>query len=186
MYNAEPTVTAWTFLADVPVNWAGPDNWKGKYGTNEAPEDWTSWLGTIKAEVNKQSTQYEYPYGGMPVNSTPLAGSSIYANSIDKALYLTYMEYQSAVEAGYHCYAMTAETNGNHPWGPSFMSYLANKKEVDFTTIQNDIYYLLDAGSRVEDYMGYVDGDNGYNFDFVNEASAMTLTVGDKDRKSVV
>ena len=89
------------------------------------------------------------------------------------------MEYQSAVEAGYHCYAMTAETNGNHPWGPSFMSYLANKKEVDFTTIQNDIYYLLDAGSYVKDYMGYVDGDNGYNFDFVNEASAMTLTVGD-------
>ncbi len=184
MYNAEPTATAWTFLADVPVNWAGPDNWKSKYGTNEAPEDWTSWLGTIKAEVNKQSTQYEYSYGGTPVNSTPLAGSSIYANSIDKALYLTYEEYQNAVEAGYHCYAMTAETNGNHPWGPSFMNYLANGEKVDFTTIQNDIYYLLDAGSYVEDYMGYVDGEDGYNFDFINDAAAMTLKVGDAEYKA--
>ena len=28
MYNAEPTVTAWSFFADAWKHWAGPDNWQ--------------------------------------------------------------------------------------------------------------------------------------------------------------
>lgn len=39
--------------------------------------------------------------------------------SIDKALYLSNEVYQSAKDAGYHCYAMTAEseTSAEYPWG---------------------------------------------------------------------
>lgn len=58
------------------------------------------------------------------------------------------------------------------------MSFLAGGDTCDFTAIQNDIYYLLDAGSRVEDYMGYVEGN--YNFDFVNDASKLSMKVGDE------
>lgn len=198
MYNAEPTATAWSFNNPNSTDdwygpgswacWTGPDNWYSKYHTNAAPNNWAEWLRMIGREVESQGTKYEYPYGGTVGMSTPEAVYSAehFANSIDKALYLTYMEYKSAIETGYHCYAMTAETSSGEKyiWGPSFMSYLANKETVDFTTIQNDIYYLLDAGSCVEDYMGYVDGDNGYNFDFINDAAAMTLKVGDTEYKA--
>ena len=56
------------------------------------------------------------------------------------------------------------------------MDYMAGGETVSFADIQNDILYLVDAGSYVEDYMGYVEGY--YNFDFVNKAEALTITVG--------
>lgn len=54
------------------------------------------------------------------------------------------------------------------------MDYLAEGKEVSFDEIQNDIYYLLDAGSTVVDEIGY--GDD-YDFAFV-KPEEMVLTVG--------
>lgn len=48
-----------------------------------------------------------------------------------------------------------------------------------FDSIANEIIYLLDEGSYVEDYMGYVEGD--YNFNFINDASKLTITVGRGD-----
>lgn len=179
MYNSDPTVTAWTFKADQVLNWAGPDNWNSKYGSNDEPNDWTAYLSAIGKQVAAQGNTYEYPYGGTATNSTPVEQQSIYANSIDKALYLTYMAYQDVVRAGYHCYAVKADTGSGsqYLWGPSFMNFLAGGKTVDFSTIQNDIFYLVAAGSRVEDYIGYVKDD--YDFDFVNDASKLSMKVGD-------
>lgn len=184
MYNAEPTVTAWTFKADAVLSWAGSDNWCSKYGSNEAPENWSKYLAKVGAMVEYQGTTYEYPYGGTVGKSTPVSGQSLYANSVDKALYLTYQAYQEAASK-YTCYAMTAnQSKGTqYVWGPSFVNYLANGEEVSFAQIQNDIIYLVDAGSKVEDYMGYVEGD--YNFDFVNNASDLTLKVGDATYEAV-
>ncbi|MFQ9886709.1 MAG: doubled motif LPXTG anchor domain-containing protein [Negativibacillus massiliensis] len=182
MYNAEPTVTAWTFFADSYNNWAGPDNWNSKYGNNNAPENWESWLDDIGQKVAAQGTTYEYPYGGTPINATPedKEQQSNYANSIDKALYLTHQVYQEAQNAGYHCYAMNATSNADHPWATSFMNYLAGGKEVSFNDIQNDIYYLLDAGSQVVDVIGEgVDNTgNEYNFDFVDKIENIDVKVG--------
>lgn len=56
------------------------------------------------------------------------------------------------------------------------MKYLGDNKEASFNEIKNDILYLIDTGSYVEDYMGYVDGN--YNFNFINDASKLTITVG--------
>ena len=182
MYNAEPTVTAWTFFADSYNNWAGPDNWNSKYGNNNAPENWESWLDDIGQKVAAQGTTYEYPYGGTPINATPedKEQQSNYANSIDKALYLTHQVYQEAQNAGYHCYAMNATSNADHPWATSFMNYLAGGKEVSFDDIQNDIYYLLDAGSQVVDVIGEgIDNvGNEYDFKFINNIDNLNLTVG--------
>ena len=184
MYNAEPTVTAWTFFADSYNNWAGPDNWNSKYGNNNAPENWESWLDDIGQKVAAQGTTYEYPYGGTPINATPedKEQQSNYANSIDKALYLTHQVYQEAQNAGYHCYAMNATSNADHPWATSFMNYLANGKEVSFAEIQNDIYYLLDAGSQVVDVIGEgIDNvGNEYDFKFIDAADKLTLKVGNE------
>ena len=183
MYNAEPTVTAWSFLADAWNNWAGPDNWNSKYGSTSAPDSWSAWLSDIGAKVDAQGTQYEYPYGGTVTTATPQDNwQTAYANSIDKALYETYQTYQAAAAEGYHCYAMKASSNADYPWASSFMDYLAGGKAVSFDDIQNDIYYLLDAGSKVVDVIGYGTDNKGnkYNFDFVDDISALTLTVNGK------
>lgn len=52
-----------------------------------------------------------------------------------------------------------------------------------FESIANEVIHLLDAGSRVEDYMGYVEND--YNFDFVNELDKIKLTVGGAELPAV-
>lgn len=174
MYNESPTATAWSFENDGSIlSWAGPDNWNSKYGSNDAPEDWAVWLGQIGDLVEKDGTTYDYPYGGTQGEVIPVEENQNHAMSIDKALYLTYTTYRETASK-YHCYAMTAGTNGNYPWASSFMKFLANGEEVTFSGIQNDIYYLLDAGSKVVDVIGY--GED-YDFDFVSDASKLTLTV---------
>ena len=196
MYNAEPTATAWSFnQPNSKDDWygpgsfgtfAGPDNWYSKYHTNNGPSSWSEWLSTVAAQVATQGTTYEYPYGGTIITATPEDRENWdknYAMSIDKALYLTYQTYQEAVSAGYHCYSVVANTGsgGEYTWGPSFMTYLAGGNTVSFDDIQKDIYYLLAAGTKVEDYMGYVADD--YNFDFV--ADGLTMKVGEQTYEAV-
>ena len=178
MYNENPTVIAWSFKADVEKHFAGPDNWKSKYGSDEAPENWTDWLSTAGEQIKALDEKYEYSYGTEPRVCTDVNAATTTANSIDKALYLTNKVYQDAKAEGYHCYAMKADSKSGmqYLWGPSFMEYLADGKAVSFGTIKQHILYAVDAGSYVKDYMGYVDGD--YNFDFVNDASKLSITVG--------
>ena len=180
MYNEEPTVTAWSFFADAWNTWAGPDNWNSKYGSNVAPENWDDWMTDIENKVASQGTTYEYLYGGTATQATPQNNwQTAYANSIDKALYLTYQTYQDVEEAGYNCYAMQATSNASYDWASSFMDYLSDGKQVSFDAIQNDIYYLLSAGSKVVDEIGN-------NFDFVNNASNLTMKVGNTPLDAVL
>ena len=176
MYNAEPTVTAWSFFADAWKHWADPENWNSKYGSNNPPDDWSEWMNKIGKQVEAQGTEYEYPYKGTVIKSTPEDDTyKNYANSIDKALYLTYQVYQAAKTKGYNCYAVAKESSTNYHWGPAFMRYLANGETVNFDKIQNDILYAVSAGSTVEDQMGDA-------FDFV--PGSLKLTVGGKELKS--
>ena len=176
MYNAEPTATAWSFKADSWKHWAGPDNWSSKYGSNTPPDSWSERMTEIGAQVEAQGTEYEYLYDGTAEKWTPEDETyTNYANSIDKALYLTYQVYQEAQEAGYNCYAVANEVERNYLWGPAFMHYLANGQTVDFDKIQNDILYAVSAGSTVEDQMGDA-------FDFVPDS--LKLTVGGTELKS--
>ena len=177
MYGEEPTAVAWQFMADSLQTFVGPDNWSSRYGSNDAPKSWDVWLEKIGGEVEADGSLYDYPYGGtFPDTFIPPEENQNHANSVDKALYLTYTAYEDAASR-YHCYAMTANTNKGeqYVWGPAFMDYLAGGEEVDFTGIQNDIFYLLDAGSQVIDVMGKTDA---YDFDFVNSLDALEVTVG--------
>lgn len=179
MENGEPVTSgAGTF--------GGPENWNSKYGSGTyIPEDWRSWLSSIKQQIEADGGKYEYSYGEEYSEYIPWSERTEHATSVDKALYLTYEVYMEAVHAGYHCYAMTAETPSaaSNPWGPSFIKALGGGQDIDFTDIQNDIYYLLGADSDVVDYMGYVEND--YNFDFVNEASTLSVKVGEKSYEAV-
>ncbi len=191
MYNAEPTAIALQggdqTETDGSDAFAAPDNWPTKYGSNDEPDNWKTWLEGISTLIQKDKDTYELPYaqttsGLQKTKWLPNIEKMNHATSVDKALYLTNETYQSAKTAGYHCYAMEAEgTAGtSFPWGPSFMNYLAGGKEVSFEDIHNDIYYLLSEGSTVEDVIGYGTDNRGnaYNFDFVNDISKLTLKVG--------
>lgn len=184
MYNEEPTAIGLE-NADKTNIFAGPDNWATKYGRNAAPGSWEAYLGDVETQIQLDGDRYDAPYG----TSFTHGGENAYisyddranhAMSIDKALYLTYKTYSNAASK-YHCYAMLASTNADHPWATSFMKYLAGGKSVDFDQIQNDIYYLLDAGSTVVDVIGHTDD---YNFDFVNDAANLTMTVGGETLKT--
>ena len=182
MYNEEPTAINLQ-NGDKTNIFAGPDNWQTKYGVNTAPESWDDWLAEINELIQEDGFKYEAPYGGEYESFISFDDRENHAMSVDKALYLTNQVYKEAQNAGYHCYAMKASSNADHPWASSFMNYLANGETVDFDQIQNDIYYLLDAGSKVDDYMGYVESD--YNFDFVNDASALSMKVGETTYEAV-
>ena len=132
----------------------------------------------IGAQVEAQGTEYEYLYDGTAEKWTPEDETyTNYANSIDKALYLTYQVYQEAKTKGYNCYAVVNENEktATYPWGPDFMRYLVGGETVNFNKIQNDILYAVSAGSTVEDQMGDA-------FDFV--PGSLKLTVGGTELKS--
>ena len=77
----------------------------------------------------------------------------------------------------------------------SFKSWLAEKGYVTrydstkataeeiFSNVKDQLIYLLDDGSYVVDYMGYVAND--YNLDFINKAETLTLTVGGEEKTVV-
>ncbi|MCU6755820.1 von Willebrand factor type A domain [uncultured Eubacterium sp.] len=186
MFNEDPTAVAWSFMADAEKHFAGPDNWASQYGNNDAPKDWSDTLAKIGAKSDAQDDAHDYQYGTEPdpEKLTDVSRQDAYANSVEKALYLTEQEYKN-ICSKYHCYAMNATKNigQQYAWGPSFMEYLADGKTVDFSDIQNDILYLVDHGSSIEDYMGYVEGD--YNFD-LKDLESVTLTVNGKKLDAAV
>ena len=115
-----------------------------------------------------------------------------HANNVEKAMYLVAETFKAAQDAGYNCYAIdsAATPNSLYPWGSELMDYLAKDKgDVDFTQIKEEIYYLVDVGSTVKDYMGYDASEDGYNFDLViNDDRSnpyMTIDTLDADGKSI-
>lgn len=164
---------------------AGNDCWGIRHyqegGDQFIPDSWTSYLSDVGAHLSDVDT-YIQPYDGRNNSLYIPKGNTTLPTTVDVALYKTSEVYRAMQEEGYHCYALTAETEAAsaYPWGPSFMNYLSGGEEVSFTQIQNDIYYLLSAGSKVVDVMGFGfdNADNIYNFDFVDDPERLTLTVG--------
>ena len=171
---------------------AGPENWLAKYGDNNGPENWDTWFTQIKAQMEADKDTYYVPYAEQYQNENHISWDerAEHATSVDTALYLTNEVYQSAKNAGYHCYAMKATSNVDHPWASRFMDYLANGQEVSFEDIQNDIFYLLDEGSSVVDVIGFGtdNAGNEYNFDFVDNLDNLKITVGgnELDKEDII
>lgn len=187
MYGEEPTITSEGYWGNdgSPYYSVDPYSWSFKYGTNNPPADWNAWIQQVGELIKNDTGKFDYPYD----QKDSLTGGknwgesdpSTYLMSVDKALYKTYEVYRAAQEAGYRCYTMNIGTATEYSWGPSFVKYLGGNQDVNFESIKNDIYYALDAGSRVEDVIGYGTDNKGakYNFDFVDDASALKLTVGE-------
>lgn len=186
MYDSDAKIVPYYWMNDgSPYFSKDPYSWSFKYGSNESPKDWGTWIDSIKAAIAAETiSPVNYSQkDNLTVDDGVLADGldpAKYSTSVDRALYYSYQTYQSAKDKGYNCYAISAQTGKevSYEWGSSFMNYLAGGKTVDFTKIHNDILYLVDKGSTVADYMGYVEND--YNFD-LEDLSSVKLTVGGKE-----
>ncbi len=80
-------------------------------------------------------------------------------------------------------YAMDVEMDTSY-WRCDFDMLIGNST-LDFSTIENDILYLAEHGSTVDDLFGLVSNTEGYIFDFVDEAEKLTLKVGEASYEAV-
>jgi hypothetical protein len=161
---------------------AGNDCWGIRHyyegGDNFIPDNWDAYLQDVENHLSDVE-QYIQPYDNMSQENHIPRGDTVLPTTVDVALYKTAKLYHELSEK-YHCYAVLGDTGvTNYPWGPGFMTYLADGKKVSFDDIQKDIYYLLDAGSQVVDIIGQGKDNQGkdYNFNVVNLEN-MTITVG--------
>lgn len=166
---------------------AGNDCWGIRHyyegGDQFIPNDWNTYLQDVENHLSDVE-QYIQPYDNMSQENHIPRGNTVLPTTVDVALYKTAKLYHELGEK-YHCYAVLGDTGvTNYPWGPDFMTYLADGKKVSFDDIQKDIYYLLDAGSQVVDIIGQGEDNKGnnYNFDVVNLEN-MTITVGGVELK---
>lgn len=173
--------------------WCSPDCWSLQHG-KEAPtvEGWETWYSLLKGT---NSSKLEYALGKgvsytdfwKPISDKlqedkneayKMAGDSYieynngesmnYPSTVDVALFKTASLFRE-LEEKYNVYAVLNQENKDHPWGATYMRWLAGGKQVNFSSIQNDLCYLYGAGTVVTDVMGsgvYTDG-KPYDFDFV-------------------
>ena len=161
---------------------ASPDGWDVKYGNGYVPADWNEHLTNVGIHLNDTISQKSSIYDRNADISNNLFVTPDeqwrYNSTVDIALFMANQAYQN-VSSKYHTFAVMTGVESEmstYPYGPSFMKYLANGKDVSFDGILKEVLYLVDAGSTVDDYMGYVEGD--YNFDFINDAEKLCLTIG--------
>ena len=174
--------------------WGSPSGWCVANGfvdgVYEIPGgDWDTYYAAVKENVAKDENTYAHDYdvyGSTPENENipdpyvPQGETSLtHALCLDRAIYEADKVYSELESANYHCYAVFADDSTTNELGKAFVEYLNDGSVLDFDMIQNDIYYLLDAGSQVVDIIGQGKDDKGndYNFDVAN-LDNMTITVG--------
>lgn len=174
--------------------WGSPSGWcvangfvDGVYGI--PGRDWDTYYAAVKENVAKDRNTYAHDYDvygstpegeNIPDPYVPQGETSLtHALCLDRAIYEADKVYSELEAANYHCYAVFADNSAANTLGKAFVDYLNDGAVLDFDAIQNDIYYLLDAGSQVVDIIGQGKDNKGndYNFDVVNLEN-MTITVG--------
>ena len=177
-----------------------------KYGAASI-SNWSDWYADMPGLLSSEYSTYEYNVDDPDLPSTtdldsegaiPYAERQNYPINVDISLYNSYNLYQDMMEAGYHCYSVFSEEDGggtSYAFGPAFMKFMGGSTYLEagedaFSNIQNDIFYLLDAGSSVVDVIGYGkdDSDNEYNFDFVDNLDNLKITVGgnELDKEDII
>ena len=188
MYDSDGKVVPYYWRSDTPYTSYDPYSWSFKYGDNNPPEDWSTWVTQIGGIIEKENvTPILYAEHKAAVDNKTLDISQYtdvtdfdtnqYTTCVDRALYYTYQTYTAAKNEGYNCYAVVNQSTSEYLWGPAFMNYLADGKTVNFDKIQNDILYAVSAGSTVIDTIG-----EKFTFGGVD---SFTLKVGTKEIKGV-
>lgn len=140
----------------------------GKYNVNvrEAKDTLGKNFDSVRYSTIGELNTYKIPY-------IPADEKTQHAHGIDYSVMACLDTYQEMVTAGYQCYTLNPDYGTNTFPGlfTSKLNEMANKKVIDFSSIQNDILYAVGADSKVEDKMGS-------DFDLV--PGTFQLTVGGK------
>ena len=135
---------------------AGNDCWGIRHyqegGDRFIPSDWNAYLTDVASNLGEVQ-QYIQQYDGMDKSNHIPKYNAELPTTVDVAMYKSYSLFNELMASGYHCYVMKADSAAaaRYPWGPAFMQYLqevSGNGNVNFSDIQNDIFYLLDAGQR--------------------------------------
>ena len=159
--------------------------------SNEAsPADWTNWLESV-AKLNESFTEYDYIWMGADTTCPkPIpVGTQKYLINGDTSIYQATAFYKEMQKTGYNCYYCYTHDSEDSYGRNALKSLNDDAHLIDaettsttniFSGITKDIIYLLGTGSTVKDEIGSGKDNKGndYNFDFVDKAEAMTLTVG--------
>ena len=177
---------------------AGNDCWGIRHyqegGDRFIPDDWNAYLTDVASNLGEVQ-QYIQQYDGMDKSNHIPKYNAELPTTVDVAMYKSYSLFNELMASGYHCYVMKADSAAaaRYPWGPAFMQYLqevSGNGNVNFSDIQNDIFYLLDADSSVVDVIGYGtdNAGNEYNFDFVDNLDNLKITVGgnELDKEDII
>ncbi|MDO4848483.1 MAG: vWA domain-containing protein [Coriobacteriia bacterium] len=118
-------------------------------------------------------------YPSLEVATYYAATSIIEASQNSQVLWIDYAYHDGKYQEYTDSFKSWLASNG---YVTRYNSAEATSEEI-FSGVKDQLIYLLDAGSTVDDYMGYVEGD--YNFDLVNDADALVLTVGGEQKATV-
>ena len=157
-----------------------------KRPTTSGQDDWKAYLNDVAAR-NSESNGDSYDFiwkwydGWKSMAADKVAADGFKtqpavprsASNLDMGFLNAASAYHD-LAAKYHCYAMAAPSWNTADGGHSaFMNYLNNGANTEFESIKNEILYYLDAGSTVEETLGYT---ADYNFDLFNPEK-MTISV---------
>ena len=156
---------------------------------NDSVDAWMSYLNDVKARNDEsKGDQYDFVWKYYDASSEegkregyidqPRVLRS--ASNIDISYLRCYETWQDLQK--YNTYSIYVTDNGTTDQSSAigFMRLLNGGKVAEFDKIQSDILYLVSAGTTIEDYMGYKDGD--YNFDLVSPET-MTIVVETEQSK---
>lgn len=143
-----------------------------------SPKKLGEYLAYYRAQYDNSDrnwAQYDYEYKREARNPIPVDVTA--PCNIDVAFWSTDDTFQSMVNAGYDMnvyYKNAADFDGQ-----VFLQYLTRKSnesklDTDFNKLKAKLIDKIAAGSTVEDYIGN-------NFDFVNDASKISLNVAGED-----
>ena len=181
-------------------NWAPGNEIMLAFNEARNSGNWEKYLNLVE-ENNDRFTKYDFkataevleaPVGTPFPEGTPIipeGENNLVVNS-DVSRYQTAQLYRE-LKNTYNCYYCFLPASGEYDTAATMMKQITPEKylvdatagtEQDniFSGITKDIIYLLGTGSTVKDEIGSGTDNKGndYNFDFVDKAEAMTLTVG--------
>ncbi len=161
-------------LSELEHKYSENYNWDPtvQYGT------WAKYLSISETDnANEGMDKYDQDY--YATDMTNLLPSTDTSNSqynavinVDKSFYEAADIYKKLQGKGYDCNAYLSTNVGS--LFTSFMNYIAGGTAKDISKINNDIFYMLSAGSSIYDEMGT---GTDYAFSFVNDPAQLKLTV---------
>ncbi len=188
-WNEDGVQTGIAFMSDGNPHYASVDVWGNyhPYPFWTPAEGWGAYLDSRADAIAKSKAEYATPYDRKNIqNPIPWDKQKTgeYACSQEVAMDMARTVYKE-LAAKYHCYSVGLELVPGY-YGKTFMDYLGSIEggaAPDVSVIKNDILYMTSAGSVLHDVMGSgTDSEgNAYDFDFVDDASTITLKVGDVD-----